>query len=153
MKKIYFAGPLFNSAEKEFNVRFARALESKLENVEVILPQERALKFFNQENGFKLIFEDCLKMVEDADIVLAILDGADTDSGTSVELGYAYAMKIPIVGIRTDSRISEDRGLNLMIANICNILIIDVTSDILNLVNSVAEAISNIINKPFYPTN
>ncbi len=146
MKKIYLAGPLFNLAEKEFNVRFAEAIESRMKDVEVILPQERAPKFLHLENGMKLVFEDCLKMVAEADIVIAILDGPDADSGTGVELGYAYAVKTPIVGVRTDFRISEDRGLNLMLSNICNTLVLDVTSDMSGLVDSVVEAISKNID-------
>nr|WP_320194111.1 nucleoside 2-deoxyribosyltransferase [uncultured Desulfobacter sp.] len=130
MKKIYLAGPLFSLAEREFNIRFAQMIESGMKDVEVILPQKRASKFLSLENGMQLIFEDCLKMVEKADIVLAILDGPDADSGTSVELGYAYAIKTPIIGVRTDFRISEDKGLNLMLSNICSTLIIDVSSDI-----------------------
>ena len=146
MKKIYLAGPLFNLAEKEFNVRFAEAIESRMKDVEVILPQERAPKFLHLENGMKLVFEDCLKMVAEADIVIAILDGPDADSGTGVELGYAYAVKTPIVGVRTDFRISEDRGLNLMLSSICNTLVLDVTSDMSGLVDSVVEAISKNID-------
>ena len=146
MKKIYLAGPLFNLAEKEFNVRFAEAIESRMKDVEVILPQERAPKFLHLENGMKLVFEDCLKMVAEADIVIAILDGPDADSGTGVELGYAYAVKTPIVGIRTDFRISEDRGLNLMLSSICNTLVLDVISDMSGLVDSVVEAISKNID-------
>ena len=146
MKKIYLAGPLFNLAEKEFNVRFAEAIESRMKDVEVILPQERAPKFLHLENGMKLVFEDCLKMVAEADIVIAILDGSDADSGTGVELGYAYAVKTPIVGVRTDFRISEDRGLNLMLSSICNTLVLDVTSDMSGLVDSVVEAISKNID-------
>ena len=142
MKKIYLAGPLFSLAEKEFNILFAQMIESGMKNVEVILPQKRAAKFLSLENGMKLIFEDCLKMVDEADIVVAVLDGPDADSGTSVELGYAYSVKTPIIGVRTDFRISEDRGLNLMLSNICSTLIIDISSDMTGLVNSVIKAIS-----------
>lgn len=142
MKKIYLAGPLFSLAEREFNILFAQMLESKMKEVEVILPQERASKFLSLENGMRLIFEDCLKMVDEADIVVAVLDGPDADSGTSVELGYAYAIKAPIIGIRTDFRISEDKGLNLMLSNICSTLIIDTSSDMIGLVDAVIKAIS-----------
>ena len=141
MKSIYLAGPLFTLAEKEFNVRFAREIENRIQGFHVILPQERALNFLHLENGLKLIFEDCLKMVAESDIVIAILDGPDADSGTSVELGYAYAMKTPIVGVRTDFRISEEQGLNLMLSNICSTLILDVSSDMSGLVNAVIKAI------------
>jgi len=62
LKKIYLAGPLFSLAEREFNILFAQMLESKMKDVEVILPQERASKFLSLENGMRLIFEDCLKI-------------------------------------------------------------------------------------------
>jgi len=131
VKKIYLAGPLFSLAEREFNILFAQMIESGMKNVEVILPQERAAKFLSLENGMKLIFKDCLKMVDEADIVVAVLDGPD-----------AYSVKTPIIGVRTDFRISEDRGLNLMLSNICSTLIIDISSDMAGLVDSVIKAIS-----------
>lgn len=146
MKSIYLAGPLFTLAEKEFNVRFAKEIENRMQGFHVILPQERALNFLHLEDGLKLIFEDCLKMVTKSDIVLAILDGPDADSGTSVELGYAYAMKTPIVGVRTDFRISEEQGLNLMLSNICSTLVLDVSSDMSDLVDAVVKAISKQID-------
>ena len=142
MKKIYLAGPLFSLAERKFNILFAQMIESRMKDVEVILPQERASKFLSLENGMRLIFEDCLNMVDEADIVVAILDGPDADSGTSVELGYAYSVKTPIIGVRTDFRISEDKGLNLMLSNICTTLIIDTASNMTGLVDSVIKAIS-----------
>lgn len=142
MKNIYLAGPLFSLAERAFNIQFAQMIESRMKDVEVTLPQERAAKLLSLENGMKLIFEDCLKMVDEADIVVAVLDGPDADSGTSVELGYAYSVRTPIIGVRTDFRISEDRGLNLMLSNICSALIIDVSSDMTGLVDSVIKAIS-----------
>ena len=84
-------------------------------------------------------------MIEKCDLVVAILDGADADSGTSVEIGYAYANKKPVVGVRTDFRISEDRGLNLMLSNICTELILDVNSDMDSLADKVSESIKIIL--------
>ena len=141
MTKIYLAGPLFSLAERDFNILFAQMIESRMKDVEVILPQERASKFLALDNGMKMIFEDCLKMVDEADIMVAVLDGPDADSGTSVELGYAYSVKTPIIGVRTDFRISEDKGLNLMLSNICSSLVIDTSSDMAGLVDSVIKAI------------
>ena len=40
-------------------------------------------------------------MIDAGDAVLAILDGPDADSGTSVELGYAHARGIPVVDALT----------------------------------------------------
>ena len=58
-----------------------------------------------------------------ADALVAILDGADADSGTSFECGLAYALGIPIVAVRTDFRGGGDDlpgqalpTINLMLA-------------------------------------
>lgn len=40
--------------------------------------------------------------------VLAVLDGADVDSGTASEIGWASAKGLPIVGWRSDFRQSSD---------------------------------------------
>lgn len=42
--------------------------------------------------------------IDRCDAVLAILDGADVDSGTAAEVGYAAARGKPVVGLRTDLR-------------------------------------------------
>jgi nucleoside 2-deoxyribosyltransferase len=46
--------------------------------------------------------------IRSADAVLAILDGSDVDSGTAGEVGYACALGIPVVGLRTDLRRSGE---------------------------------------------
>jgi nucleoside 2-deoxyribosyltransferase len=37
-----------------------------------------------------------------------VLDGVDVDSGTAAEIGYAFAKGKPIVGYRSDMRLSAD---------------------------------------------
>jgi nucleoside 2-deoxyribosyltransferase len=46
--------------------------------------------------------------IETCDIVFAVLDGADVDSGTAAEIGYAYARGKTILGYRGDFRLSAD---------------------------------------------
>jgi nucleoside 2-deoxyribosyltransferase len=46
--------------------------------------------------------------------VLAVLDGYDVDSGTAAEIGYATALRIPVVGVRSDSRLSGDNQATLV---------------------------------------
>jgi nucleoside 2-deoxyribosyltransferase len=48
------------------------------------------------------------ELIDEADAVLAILDGPDVDSGTAAEVGYAAARGKPIVGIREDVRQTGD---------------------------------------------
>ncbi|MFA5333279.1 MAG: nucleoside 2-deoxyribosyltransferase [Candidatus Nanoarchaeia archaeon] len=40
--------------------------------------------------------------------LFAVLDGTDVDSGTASEIGYAAALKKPILGYRGDFRLSAD---------------------------------------------
>jgi nucleoside 2-deoxyribosyltransferase len=46
--------------------------------------------------------------IDSCDLVLAVLDGADVDSGTASEIGYAFARGKPILGYRGDYRMSAD---------------------------------------------
>lgn len=143
MKKLYFAAPLFTLAEREFNEVVASRLKATLREVEIILPQERSGQFMEHNDAMSLIFKDCIRMVQAADVILAILDGPDADSGTSVEVGYAYALKKKIIGVRTDFRISEDRGLNLMLSHSCNELIIATKDDLEEVVQRVTVQVKN----------
>lgn len=109
MKKIYLAGPLFSVAETNFNAKLAHFL---VENgYEVFLPQVECKNKTGRE-----IFETCVKGIESSDMILAVLDGADADSGTCWECGYSFAKGKPVIGLRTDFRNSGDtRGFNAMI--------------------------------------
>ena len=52
--------------------------------------------------------------IEDADCVVAVLDGSDVDSGTSAEIGYACAKAKTILGYRSDFRQSGDNEGSLV---------------------------------------
>lgn len=114
-KTIYLAGPLFTHAELEFN----RKLRERLVKLgfSVFFPQEDAddaqkeHEHKNQAHIFKL----CVDGVDSSDLVVAILDGVDVDSGTAWEIGYAYAKGKPIIGLRTDFRNLSNGVVNLMI--------------------------------------
>lgn len=47
-------------------------------------------------------------MIRRASGLLAVLDGADVDSGTAAEIGFAAALGRRIVGLRTDFRTISD---------------------------------------------
>ena len=54
--------------------------------------------YYDQE----YIFMKCVEGVDASDLVVAVLDGVDVDSGTAWEIGYAYAKGKPVIGLRTD---------------------------------------------------
>jgi nucleoside 2-deoxyribosyltransferase len=101
--QVYLAGPLFTQGEKDFNLMlFDRLTES---GYRVFLPQQECKGLAGED-----IYKACLSGLRAASIVVAILDGADADSGTCWECGYASSRDIPIVAVRTDFRISGDTG-------------------------------------------
>jgi len=69
--KLYLAGPLFTTAEQEFN----RQLRDRLESVghEVWLPQEHEPR----ERSAQAIFEADVAGLEGAEVVVANVDGSD----------------------------------------------------------------------------
>ncbi len=121
---IYLAGPLFSLAERRFNEEFAKALERSLVPSMVILPQDHAAKIGEASGFAERMYCFALDAINHSDVVVAILDGADSDAGTCIEIGYAKAKSKLIIGVRTDFRSGEDRGLNLMVSNICSHLVI-----------------------------
>ena len=121
--RIYLAGPLFTAAEWHWNSQLADVLRAA--GHEVFLPQEHAEKYLDETGQItdpSSLFGDNVSEIDDAQAVLAILDGADVDSGTAWEVGYAVAKNKLIVGLRTDLRRSGDTedDLNLMLAQSLN---------------------------------
>lgn len=119
--KIYFAGPLFTQAELDYNLKVATDLREI--GYDVYLPQELDAK----PTEIEKIFDACTSNIDSCDIVVAVLDGSDVDSGTAVEVGYAYAKSIFIIGLRTDIREGngDEHGMNLMLSRCCHKIFTD----------------------------
>lgn len=113
--RIYLAAPLFSQAEQEFNLKVAEILRNSY--FEVFLPQEHGDDGEERsDDRMRIIFERNLSALEDSDIVVAVIDGADADSGTAWEMGYAYAKGKRVISLRTDFRSFGDGELvNLML--------------------------------------
>ena len=116
-KKIYIAGPLFNTHEKGYLEKIAIELESN--EFECFLPHrdqkdvtEEELKQLNMSNATKeKIFNNDLNALKTSDLTVALLTGQDIDSGTAAEIGFSYANKKPIISITA----SERRFRNLFV--------------------------------------
>ena len=98
--RLYFAGPLFSQAERDWNRRIAARLVALGHTV--FLPQEEVQNLTSLDAG--AIFALDVAGVRSASALVAVLDGADADSGTAFECGLAFALGIPIVVLRTDFR-------------------------------------------------
>jgi len=125
-KPIYYAGPLFTEAERQWNQANAATIRTLWPQWELLMPQEFCAAFDKPPGGvpdFGKIFAACVEHLERSGVVLAIVDGADPDSGTCWEIGYAYARGIPVVGLRTDWRPGEDGLANCMITRSCTAVV------------------------------
>jgi nucleoside 2-deoxyribosyltransferase len=104
--KIYLAGPLFTLAERDFNAALAARLVDEPYHHIVELPQNYSQDSKNEDATFR----NDVDLIEWSDVVVANMDGADPDSGTCWECGYAYARRIGVVIFRTDWRATGKAG-------------------------------------------
>jgi nucleoside 2-deoxyribosyltransferase len=136
MKTVYLAAPLFSEAECDFN----RKLKSELQSLgfQVFLPQEDSNNVHDKPNRQKIIFNKNLKGIENSDILVAVIDGPDVDSGTAWEIGYAFAKGKPVIGLRTDFRTLGIEGtVNLMIER--SVILCMSVSELLNHLKSISD--------------
>lgn len=131
MKMFYIAGPLFSDSEKRYLEGLVTELSKKLSELTTLSINEYDHFFLPHRDvgdagvvkgGNEDIFIRDLEYLDEANIIIAWLDGADVDSGTAVELGYAYAKGKHIFALLTDTRRwhgTEIRGLNNMVWGVC----------------------------------
>ena len=110
---IYWAAPCFTQAERIWNRLCAEELRKK--GYKVILPQDEAKKFITADKAdFKGLAENCYNQAIESDVMMAVVDGPDPDSGMSMESGFKIRDDGYVIGVRTDFRVSEDGQLNAM---------------------------------------
>lgn len=103
---IYFGAPLFSESELMYNKHVVDTMRLIFKDkVNIYLPQEN-MSINNKDNfaSSTMIADGDNAYLEDADILIAVLDGQTTDVGLSAEIGYFYSMKKPIIAIYSDSR-------------------------------------------------
>jgi nucleoside 2-deoxyribosyltransferase len=151
-KLVYIAGPLFSEAERTFLECILNTLakNSTLDPLTDFFLPHRDGRELGTKPKHKEIFELDLRYLRSAKIVVALLDGQDVDSGTCIELGYAYAKGKKIFGLLTDSRAnsacnSESHRPNIMVWGIC-----EEGKTIFQDVNSLSKAFAEYIGKHPY---
>jgi nucleoside 2-deoxyribosyltransferase len=113
--RIYLAAPLFSAAEKQYNRHLADLLAGM--QYQVYLPQNADdTADFRQDHREEDIYRRNLAAIREADILVGVIDGADADSGTAWEMGYATALGKRVIALRTDFRSYRKSELvNLML--------------------------------------
>lgn len=154
-KKIYIAGPLFSLHEKQFLELIVNFLSKRIKGLDserdFFLPHRDAgdlgiIDEKEEPSKKKDMFSKDLKFLDEVEIVIAVLDGVDVDSGTAVELGYAYSKKKKIFGVLSDHRAfknSKIKDLNNMVWGVCedgkSLILLNELKDL--------ELLSNLLEK------
>jgi nucleoside 2-deoxyribosyltransferase len=107
-KKVYIAGPLFTSGERWYLEYIDQICRQA--GFETYLPHRDAGLCPPSGEGGKFFFNEDLKKLDEVDLLVAVLNGCEVDSGTAWEVGYAYARGRPILGIYDDKRVSDPQA-------------------------------------------
>ena len=110
---IYIAAPLFSEMERNYIDKIVHKISKNLNlnEIEDFYVPHRDNTYDYSESQ---IYDTNIKNLEDCDIMIAILDGKDVDSGTAFEIGYFEAQSKTVLGLLTDTRsYNEDFEFNL----------------------------------------
>lgn len=109
---IYLAAPLFSNMEKQYINFIIQEVchKLKLDPINDIYSPIRDNKYNDPKSQ---IYDKNIENLNNCDIMIAILDGKDVDSGTAFEIGYFESQNKLVMGLLTDKRSYEDGNLNL----------------------------------------
>lgn len=103
--KAYLANGLFGMGDRLLNTLIAKELRKEIKGVELYVPQE------NDAINDKSAYADSITIagadmdkLEESDILIAVIDGVEIDSGVAAEIGAFYMTGKPIFALYTDVR-------------------------------------------------
>lgn len=106
--KIYLANSLFSDADRNYNELLANLVRIKFEDIDLYVPQENM--GINDKSNIATsqdIAKADVEKLKECDLVIAVLDGVEIDSGVACEVGIAYSLGIPVLGLLTDIRFNN----------------------------------------------
>lgn len=103
--KIYLANGLFSIGDRFVNETIASSIRKNISNVSLYVPQEN--DSINDKNGFA----DSLAIAQadsdelmSSDVLVAVIDGVEIDSGVAAEIGKFSNTGKPILALFSDVR-------------------------------------------------
>lgn len=86
------------------------------------------------------------RAIDGCQLLVAVLDGQEVDSGTASEVGYAYARGLPCLGLRSDLRKAGEQGaqINLQVEFFIRDSGGEIEPDLGSLLNSLAEFVARL---------
>ncbi|MEY9979070.1 nucleoside 2-deoxyribosyltransferase [Lysinibacillus sp. RC79] len=103
--KAYLANGLFSLGDRLVNEQLAAAIREAVPGIELYVPQENDA--INDKTSYAdslAIAQADLEMLQNSDVLVAVLDGVEIDSGVAAEIGAFAMLNRPIVGVFTDVR-------------------------------------------------
>lgn len=114
--KVYLANSLFSEADRDFNIKLATKIRETSKSIDLYVPQE------NMEINDKSkvvtaqdIADGDMKHLIESDVLVAVIDGVEIDSGVAAEIGAFYMTGKPIYALCTDIRTNTDSIKNGLI--------------------------------------
>ncbi|AVK84855.1 nucleoside 2-deoxyribosyltransferase [Lysinibacillus sp. B2A1] len=103
--KAYLANGLFSLGDRLVNEQLAAAIREAIPGIELYVPQENDA--INDKTAYAdslAIAQADLEMLQKSDVLVAVLDGVEIDSGVAAEIGAFAMLNRPIIGVFTDVR-------------------------------------------------
>lgn len=103
--KAYLANGLFSLGDRLVNEQLAAAIRDAISSIELYVPQENDA--INDKTAYAdslAIAQADLEMLQKSDILVAVLDGVEIDSGVAAEIGAFAMLDRPIIAVFTDVR-------------------------------------------------
>jgi len=115
-RDVYISGPLFTPAERSY----LEQIDNLCQKIGLFtyLPHRDVGFDPAREKQAKHYFDQDLWMLQNSHCVVAVINGADIDSGTAWEIGFSYSSGKHLIGIREDIR---DVEINPML--ICTLIL------------------------------
>lgn len=149
--RLYCAGPIFTHAQRAWLRDLGERLRA--EGHDVFVPAEAEQEFVEAARAPKqperrATFEANVAKLTASQLVVACLDGVDVDAGTSWEVGFAHARRIPVLGYRFDYRsLGREGTVNLMLEHACARLLWVPMATPAAMLDRLAEA----VEEPLFP--
>ncbi|RTQ93463.1 nucleoside 2-deoxyribosyltransferase [Lysinibacillus telephonicus] len=103
--KAYLANGLFSIGDRLLNELLAKELRSAIPTLDLYVPQENDAINDKQAFANSLAIADAdMEKLRDSDVLVAVLDGIEIDSGVAAEIGVFSTYNRPIIALFSDVR-------------------------------------------------
>ncbi|MEO4052532.1 nucleoside 2-deoxyribosyltransferase [Solibacillus sp. CAU 1738] len=103
--KAYLANGLFSIGDRYVNEVLAKAIRQAVPTIDLYVPQENDA--INDKSSFAdslAIAEADLTSLQQSDVLIAVIDGVEIDSGVAAEIGAFSSYNRPIIALYSDVR-------------------------------------------------